>query len=206
MIKQLLQQIKWLGHSGFRIRSGDLVIVIDPYKLKADEPADLILITHPHFDHCSIDDIGRIRKPASVIITEADSAEKISGDVRVVAPGDVVKVSGIQIEAVSAYNIHKNFHLKKKGWLGFILTVDGVRIYHAGDTDLIPEMGEVDADIAMLPISGTYVMNVEAAVDAVKRIRPAIAIPMHYGSIIGTSQDALEFRKALEGICDVVIF
>ncbi|MDD2389574.1 MAG: MBL fold metallo-hydrolase [Desulfobacterales bacterium] len=206
MITQLLKNIKWLGHSGFRIRSGQTVIVIDPYKVTDIVPADIILITHPHFDHCSIDDIRRIQKPSSVIVTESDSAEKLSGDIRIVAPGDKLSVYGIQIEAVRAYNVNKNFHHKGKNWLGFIITVDTIRIYHAGDTDLIPEMETFSADIAMLPVSGTYVMNVEAAVEAVKLIQPTVAIPMHYDLIIGSTRDAIEFKKALEGLCDVVIF
>jgi len=205
MILNIVRNIQWLGHSGFQIFSDRGSLAIDPYKLKHFFPADIILITHPHFDHCSVDDIRRIQTPSSVIITEAESAEKLEGDVRIVRPGDRLKVRGFEIEAVPAYNTQKSFHLKRKNWLGFVIATGGTRIYHAGDTDLIPEMDDIKADIALLPVSGTYVMNVDAAVEAVRRLKCRIAIPMHYGAIIGAEKDADEFKRRLEGICDVVI-
>ena len=122
-----------------------------------------------------------------------------------VQPGDKLTVSGIQIEAVPAYNTNKNFHPKQNGWLGFVLTVDGVRIYHAGDTDLIPEMDSIKADIALLPVSGTYVMTAEEAVEAAKIIKPKLVIPMHYDSIVGSADDARRFCDALAGTCEVVV-
>jgi len=163
------------------------------------------LITHEHYDHCSPDDVKKVQKPSTVIVTEADSAKKLTGDIRVVAPGDKLTVSGIPIEVVPAYNTNKKFHPKRNGWLGFIVTVDGVRLYHAGDTDLIPEMDSLKADIALLPVSGTYVMTAEEAVEAAKRIKPEIAIPMHYGAIVGSAEDALRFSDALAGTCEVVV-
>ncbi|MCG2829427.1 MAG: MBL fold metallo-hydrolase [Desulfobacteraceae bacterium] len=199
----MLKNIKWLGHSGFAINAHDKIIVIDPFQIKEIVPADIILITHSHYDHCSIEDIDKIKKPETVIVTEAESAKKLSGNVRVVKPGDKITVSGVQIKAVEAYNTNKAFHPKTNGWLGFILTVDGIRIYHAGDTDLIPEMDKFETDIALLPVSGTYVMTAEEAVEAVKRLKPEIAIPMHFDSIVGSKEDAVKFKKYLEGICEV---
>ena len=205
MPHNMLKNIKWLGHSGFAITAHDTIIVIDPFQIKEIVPADIILITHSHYDHCSIEDIDKIMKPDTVIVTEAESAKKLSGDVRVVKPGNKINVSGIDIQAVEAYNTNKAFHPKTNGWLGFIITVDGVRIYHAGDTDLIPEMDKFEADIALLPVSGTYVMTAEEAVEAAKRLKPEIAIPMHFDSIVGSKKDAFKFKKDLEGICDVEI-
>jgi L-ascorbate metabolism protein UlaG (beta-lactamase superfamily) len=144
-------------------------------------------------------------KDSTVIVTDPESADMLSGDVRVVKPGDELTIEGIKVEVVPAYNTNKNFHQKQKQWLGFIVTVDGVRIYHAGDTDLIPEMDGFEVDIALLPVSGTYVMTADEAVEAAKRIKPKAAIPMHYDAIVGTKKDAENFKKALEGICEVTI-
>jgi len=199
----MLKNIKWLGHAGFAINALDKIIVIDPFQIKEIVPADIILITHSHYDHCSVEDIDKIKTSDTVIVTEAESAKKLSGDVRVVKPGDKINVSGVQIEAVEAYNTNKAFHPKTNGWLGFIITVDGIRIYHAGDTDLIPEMDKFEADIALLPVSGTYVMTADEAVEAAKRLKSEIAVPMHFDSIVGSKEDAIKFKKALEGICEV---
>ena len=204
-VSDVVKNITWLGHDGFLIKGDGKAIVIDPFQVRQCEPADIILITHEHYDHCSPEDIQKIRKASTVIVTEADSAEKVSGDVRVVQPGDKLTVSGIPIEAVPAYNTNKSFHPKENGWLGFILTVDGVRIYHGGDTDLIPEMDSLEADIALLPVSGTYVMTAEEAVQAAKAIKPKLVIPMHYGAIVGSVDDARRFSDALAGICEVVM-
>lgn len=205
MLSDVIRNIQWLGHDGFAIAAGDKRIVIDPYQLKEAEPADIILITHPHFDHCSLEDIEKIRKPSTVFVTEAESAQKLPGDVRVVKPGDRLTVMDIDIEAVPAYNTDKDFHPKGNGWLGFIVTVDGARIYHAGDTDLIPEMSELSVDIALLPVSGTYVMTAAEAIDAAKKIKPKVAIPMHYDAIVGSKDDALKFKNALAAVCEVVV-
>ncbi|NVM21574.1 MAG: MBL fold metallo-hydrolase [Desulfobacterales bacterium] len=204
-VHDVIKNITWLGHDGFLIKADGKAIVIDPFQLKECDPADIILITHEHYDHCSPEDVNKIRKNSTVIVTEADSAKKLSGDVRVVGPGDELTVSEIPIEAVPAYNTNKKFHPKQNGWLGFIVTADGSRIYHAGDTDLIPEMGTLNVDIALLPVSGTYVMTAEEAVEAARIIKPKVAIPMHYGAIVGSAQDARRFGEALRGTCDVVL-
>jgi len=205
MTENALKSIKWLGHSGFKIKAGGKVVVIDPYEIGDCEKADIILITHSHYDHCSVPDINKIKTASTVFITEKESAAALSGDVRIVKPGDKFFLSGITIEAVPAYNINKNFHPKKNNWLGFILTICDNKIYHAGDTDLIPEMNSFSADIALLPVSGTYVMTADEAVEAAKLIKPKVAVPMHYGAIVGSKNDAMKFKNSLEGFCEVVI-
>jgi L-ascorbate metabolism protein UlaG (beta-lactamase superfamily) len=204
-VSDVVKNMTWLGHDGFLIKGGGKVIVIDPFQVTECEPADIILVSHDHYDHCSPDDIKKIQKDTTIIVTEADSAKKLSGQVKVMQPGDKITVSGIPVEAVPAYNTNKSFHPKDNGWLGFILTVDGVRIYHAGDTDHIPEMGSFQVDIALLPVSGTYVMTAEEAVEAAKKIKPKVVIPMHYGAIVGSANDAQRFTEALRGICEVVV-
>jgi L-ascorbate metabolism protein UlaG (beta-lactamase superfamily) len=204
-VNDVVKNITWLGHDGFLIKGDGKTIVTDPFQVKDCEPADIILVTHEHYDHCSPEDVQKVQKASSVIITEANSAAKLSGDVRVVQPGDKLTVEGIPIEVVPSYNTNKSFHPKQNGWLGFIVTVEGVRIYHAGDTDLIPEMASFDADIALLPVSGTYVMTAEEAVEAAKMIKPKVVIPMHYDAIVGSSEDAQRFSDALSGFCEVVV-
>ncbi|UCE51050.1 MAG: MBL fold metallo-hydrolase [Desulfobacterales bacterium] len=205
MIEDILKKIVWLGHDGFRIDASKTVY-IDPYQISDGPEADLILITHEHFDHCSPDDVAKVQHSGSVIVTEKDSATKLSGDVRVVKVGETLSIDNVKIEAVAAYNTNKEFHPKSNGWLGFIVEIDGVKVYHAGDTDFIPEMNNFNTDIALLPVSGTYVMTADEAVEAALAINPKIAIPMHYGAIVGGENDATQFKQALEGKVEVHIF
>jgi len=203
-IGEFAKKIHWLGHDGFRIDASK-VIYFDPFQISGGPTADIILVSHEHFDHCSLDDIRKIQGSNTVIVTEKDSASKLSGNVRIVKPGDKIEVNGVRIEAIPAYNVGKDFHPKANGWLGFIVEIDGVKVYHAGDTDFIPEMKDIDVDIALIPVSGVYVMTSDQAVEAAKAINPKLAIPMHYGAIVGDERDALDFKKALEGIIDVLV-
>lgn len=198
----MLDKIHWLGHDSFRIDS-DKIIYIDPWQLSHQPKADLILITHDHYDHCSPSDIAAIQKTDTEIVCVKECRGKLSGKLHIVRPGDKITVQGVDIEAVPAYNPAKKFHPKANGWAGYVITVEGTRIYHAGDTDLIPEMKDIRCDIALLPVSGTYVMTAEEAVKAAAVIKPKTAIPMHWGAIVGGQADAEYFKR--HASCQVII-
>ncbi len=204
MVQNIAEKIVWLGHAGFRI-DGEKTVYFDPYQISSGKEADLILISHEHFDHCSPEDVAKIQKSDTIIVTEKGSVSKLSGDVREIKVGEALTLDNVKVEAVPSYNTNKEFHPKKNGWLGFIVELNGVRIYHSGDTDYIPEMADYNVDIAFLPVSGAFVMTADEAAEAALSIKPKIAIPMHYGSVAGTDKDAENFKNALEGKVDVMI-
>ena len=193
--------IRLVGNSGILI-DAEKVIYIDPYNLqKTDRKADIILITHPHYDHCSIQDIGAILKDGTTIILPPDCQSKITKlskevDMQIIELGDEVEVKGIRIFAVPAYNVNKSFHPKSEKWHGYVVKLENMQIYHAGDTDFIPEMKKLVGFhnlIGFFPVSGKFVMNAEEAVKAASIIKPRLAIPMHYGSVAGSGEDADRF-------------
>lgn len=190
--------LHWLGHDTFLLDAGP-VVYIDPFRLGDGLPAaDLILITHAHSDHFSPADIARIRTPKTTVIAPRSVADKLPGTV-VIAPGQTVTTGDVVVRAIPAYNTDKPFHPKSAGNVGYLVSSGGRTIYHAGDTDLIPEMDGLAPDIALLPVSGTYVMTAAQAADAARRIKPRVAVPMHYGAIVGSDADAQRFAKLLEG-------
>ncbi len=198
-------KITWLGHDSFKIKNGKTVIV-DPFKLRSSaDKADILLISHEHFDHLSIDDIKKVSSDKTVVVAAAACKSQLSKmkfkDVKLVNPGARIKLDDVTVEAVPAYNLNKfrepgkAFHPREDGKVGYVLQMKGVRIYHAGDTDAIPEMKNIKADIALLPVSGTYVMDAQEAAEAAKMIGPKLAIPMHYGAIVGSETDAQKFKE-----------
>jgi L-ascorbate metabolism protein UlaG (beta-lactamase superfamily) len=193
----MADHIFWLGHDSFRL-TGEKIVYIDPWKL-ADgaEKADVILVTHEHRDHFSKDDVIKISKANTIVVAPPSVAQKFDGKVTVAKPGDKLIVSGVSIEVVPAYNPNKPFHPKASGHVGYIVTLNGKRIYHTGDTDLIPEMAQIKCDVALLPVSGKYVMTAIEAAEAANTLKPALAIPMHYGDpdVVGTRSDAEEFKR-----------
>jgi L-ascorbate metabolism protein UlaG (beta-lactamase superfamily) len=198
------RNLQWLGHDAFTL-TGEKTVYIDPYEVKEAGAADIICVTHDHFDHCSPEDIKKVQRADTVIVAPEDCFKKLTGNRQAIKAGEKLTIDGIEIEAVPAYNLNKDFHPRANGWIGYIITVGGFRIYHAGDTDHIPEMKGFKADIALLPVSGTYVMTADEAAEAALDIKPAIAIPMHYGSIVGKANDAERFRALLKGKIEVII-
>jgi L-ascorbate metabolism protein UlaG (beta-lactamase superfamily) len=202
--KELVAKLHWLGHDSFRLE-GPPVIYFDPWKLQGRPPvADLVLVSHEHHDHCSPDDVRKVSGPDTVVIANAGAAEKLAG-ARTVRPGDRLTAAGVEIEAVPAYNVNKfrspgvPFHPREAEHVGYVVTVDGVRVYFTGDTDPIPEMAEIDCDVALLPVSGIYVMTAEEAADAAQTLDPQIVVPMHYGAGIGTGEDGRRFTELYDG-------
>src|SRR5215212_8782646 len=202
----LLDDIQWLGHASFRISVGRAHVYIDPYRVADDAPsADLILITHGHYDHFSPQDVEKLTKRETWLVGPAAVAERVSGQVHRIEPGETLDdelVRGIHVSAVAAYNTSKRdadgnpFHPRDAGWVGYELNVGGERLYHSGDTDVIPEMDNVTGvDVALLPVSGVYVMTAGEAAEAARRIAPRVAVPMHWGEHLGTRDDAVAFSR-----------
>jgi len=204
MPDKIIDKIHWLGHDSFYVQ-GSKVIYFDPWDVSGSPKADLILVSHDHYDHCSPEDVAKLCKPDTVIVTEPDAAKKLKGNVKTMKPGQSLEAGGVKIKAVPSYNVDKQFHPKDNNWLGFIVELDGVKIYHAGDADFIPEMKGLDVDIALIPVSGMYVMNADQAVQAARAIKPKIAIPMHYDKIVGSEADAKKFAEALKDEIKVVV-
>jgi len=193
-------EITWLGHASFMIKTKDIVIHIDPYAGEPAEKADIILVSHDHYDHFSREKITKIMTDDTAILSSRKASSEMDGIVALNA-GDTRQLDNISIKAVAAYNTSKPFHPKGAG-IGFVIEAEGKKVYFAGDTDLIPEMKQIKADVVILPVGGTYTMNAEEAAKAVEIINPKIAIPMHYGSVAGTIDDAEAFKEEVEAKTD----
>ncbi|MHA1258751.1 MAG: MBL fold metallo-hydrolase [Candidatus Heimdallarchaeaceae archaeon] len=204
-------KLHWLGHDAFWIEAKGKNIFLDPYKIsKTDLPsADIIITSHEHFDHCNADEINKLASDQTILIGPKITQDILTGkitrkkEVKELNPGEKIIVDDIEISAIPAYNTHrfrepgKPFHPKESGHIGVILNLDGVKIYHAGDTDKIEEMNDLKPTIALIPVSGTYVMDVPEAVEAAQAIKAEITIPMHVGRGIGELSFVDEFKKSL---------
>lgn len=202
-----------IAHDTFRI-AGSKVVYTDPYKVKERDEADLVLLSHEHFDHLSREDLEKVCTPKTRIVASSLCKDGVKGlkvaETRFVDPGVKASVDGVEIEAVPAYNINKfrepgkAFHPKGEARVGFVIRLDGTTVYFAADTDFIPEMRSIKCDIALLPVSGTYVMTAEEAAKAAVALNPKIAVPMHYGAIVGSEDDARKFKSLVKN-CQVEI-
>ena len=206
-------EVRWLGHDTFIIK-GSKTVIIDPFKAKGDTKADLLLISHEHYDHLSEDDIKRFAGPSTVIVAPKvcePGLAKFKQEKKFVEPNSEAVLKGVTVGTIPAYNTNKFrepgkvFHPKADGRVGYIVTMDGVRFYHAGDSDATPEMKALEVDVALVPVSGTYVMTAEEAADAVKAMKVKVAVPMHYGKIVGSEADAKKFKQLVGNRCAVEI-
>lgn len=200
-------EVHWLGHDSFVLK-GTKTVVVDPFKARGDYKADVLLLTHEHFDHLSEDDIKKFATASTLIVAPKiceDALRQFPQEKRFVAPGSSLELGGVGLEAVPAYNLNKFrepgkvFHPREDGRVGYVVTLDGVSFYHAGDSDATPEMEALDVDVAFLPVSGTYVMTAEEAAEATKAMKAKVVVPMHYQSIVGTLADAERFKTLLQG-------
>lgn len=204
-LEALLNGITVNTHSSVRVEADGRIIYIDPFKLTTEpHDADVIFLTHDHFDHYSPEDVARVQKPTTVFVlpeSTAKAADKqTAGHGIVIAePGRTGTADGVTFEAVPAYNPNKPFHPKANGWVGYVLNILGLRLYIAGDTDATEEAAAVRCDVAMLPIGGKYTMDADEAAFLAKAIRPQVVIPIHYGSVAGSPEDYDRFRAAVAG-------
>ena len=199
----MLENIEVLYHSSIRINK-EKIIYIDPFKIdKNYNDADIVFITHDHYDHYSEEDIDKVKKEDTVIIAPEELLTKLlrkginKNAIITVEPNKNYMVQGIKFETISAYNTNKTFHPKENGWVGYIIIINGIRYYIAGDTDITEENKQVKCDVAFVPVGGTYTMDFKEAAYLINEIKPKIAIPIHYGSIVGTEQDAIDFIRLL---------
>lgn len=197
----LLEGVTWTYHAGFRIDRDGKVIYLDPWRLSTTiATADVVFITHPHFDHFDLSDLQKVVGPNTKLVMPPDCEYSGPGQVIHAQPGQSLTVEGIQVQVIHAYNINKEYHPREKNWLGYVLTVGGVTFLHPGDTDDTPELRAVsNIHVAFVPVSGTYVMTASEAAAAMNAIQPQVAVPMHWGAIIGSRADAEQFRDLFNG-------
>ena len=197
-------KIEVLCHSSIRIEGEEKTVYIDPYRIKEEiMDADLILITHSHYDHFSEDDINKVKKDSTKVFVTNDLMDKAlelgfeEENITVVMPNNSYKELNIEIDTIPSYNINKQFHPKENNWVGYILKLEGKKVYIAGDTDITEENKNVECDIALVPVGGTYTTDYKEAAELVNIIKPEVAIPMHYGELVGTKEDAERFSKLI---------
>ena len=205
-------KIEVLCHSSIRIEGENKIIYIDPYIIKEEKnDADIIFITHSHYDHFSEEDILKVKKENTKILVTTDLLERTielgfkKEEITIVNQNNLYTILDIAVNTIPAYNINKQFHPKESNWVGYILTIEGKSIYVAGDTDINEENKNVKCDIALLPVGGTYTTNYEEAAELANLINPELVIPMHYGEIVGGKEDAIKFKKLINEKINVEI-
>ena len=200
----MLDRFTWFRQSSMRYAGEGLTVYLDPWGTSPEDPkADLIFITHAHFDHLQPHEIERLSADGTTVVAPRDVANELSGDVMAVAPGESHEVGGVRFETVPAYNTVEerlDMHPQKNGWVGYVLELDGRRYYHAGDTDALPELESLRTDVAMIPIGGTYTMDYREAAGFVKAMQPALAVPMHFGFVVCSPSHGDLFRKEADPV------
>ena len=201
----MLKNIEWLGHSTIKINNENQVIYIDPYNIKQDyNDADIIFITHSHYDHFSEEDINKVKKENTNIIITEDIFQKTlnlgfkESNIMIVKPNENYQIDNIKFDTISSYNVNKKFHPKENSWIGYIIEINEVKYYIAGDTDITDENKKVKCDVAFLPVGGTYTMDFEEAANLANIIVPKVVVPIHYGLIVGTDEDAVNFKQRVK--------
>ncbi len=211
-VYSMVDQIQVFTQNSIRIKTEAGVVYIDPFQMHAEpHDADFVLVTHDHFDHFSPEDIAKVCGPKTILIVPEnmkDTARKAGdcvSEILTVIPGAAYEIDGLSFETVAAYNRLKPFHPAHAGWVGYILITEGKRIYIAGDTDAVSEVRAVRCDVALVPVGGTYTMDAKKAAELVNTLHPAVAIPTHYGSVVGSPNDGETFRQLVQPGIEVVL-
>lgn len=206
LVEEIIKNIKFLGHSSVKLTVAGKIIFIDPWKIKEKDKADIILVTHPHFDHYSEEDVQKITKDTTILLSckEVVQQTKVKNK-KVLLPFEEEKIEDISIQGFPAYNVNKHFHPKTNNWLGFVIKYKDVSIYIAGDSDVIEEAKKLKVNIMLLPVGGTYTMTDKEAAELVNLTKPDFAIPIHYGDIVGSIQNAQNFKNLVNQPTKVVL-
>ena len=204
----MLDNIEINCHSSIKINK-DKIIYVDPFKIQKEEhDADIIFITHDHYDHYSPEDVEKVIKEDTIIVApKTVKALSKMKNVILIEPNDRCEVKGIKVQTIPSYNVSKKFHPNENEWVGYNIEIDEVRYYIAGDTDITPENKQVKCDVAFIPCGGTYTMNYQEAAELANIIKPKIVVPTHYGDIVGEKDDGLKFKELLnsEIKCEILI-
>lgn len=210
-VMKFADKIDWFGQASVKIPFSNKTVYIDPYRLPRNDTPDIVFITHGHGDHLNVNEIAKLNSENVLIVAPETCESKLRDggfeNLVLVNPNDEFDLDGIGVSVVPAYNVVKTqFHPKENKWVGYVITYDGMTIYHPGDTERIPEMKDITCDIAFMPLGQTYTMNsVEEAAEAIKDIDPTVAIPFHYGLYEGKVEDAETFKSLLDGTCEVLV-
>ena len=209
----MLNNIEVLCHSSIKINK-EIIIYFDPFKIKKNyNDADIIFITHDHYDHYSEEDIDKVIKNNTIIVSPVDLLEKLLNkglkkeNIISVKPYEDYNIRNLKFSTIPAYNTNKQFHPRKNNWVGYLIELEGITYYIAGDTDITEDNKKIKCDVAFVPIGGTFTMNYQEASELINTIKPKIVVPIHYGSIVGTKEDAINFKKLInpEIECKILI-
>ncbi len=195
----MLDGITWFRQSSVRIKRDGVELHVDPWGVTEESESDYILLTHPHYDNFSEDDIARVRGPRTIVVAPASMRKQLEQVDHLMRPSDMIQLDGVDILAVPAYNKFKRFHPRENAWLGYVFTVGGITYYHAGDTDLLESMSQIRCDVAFLPCEGHYTMGPEDAVEAALACEAKLVIPVHWGGPVGSREDAEKVKSLFPG-------